>query len=208
MIVTGSYEADRRSIERDVDRALTRLRIDSLGVMLLFWVRSRARLAEGACDTLLRLKEQGKVRAIGFSTHFRDLAAEAIRARPWDVVMCRLSAAHPGAEHTLLPAAAARGAGVIAFSALSYGRLLAPQAAPPVTAADCYRYALSQPAVSVCLSAPRRFRELAENLDVLSRPTLPEPEIARLRAHGARVHARNRSFAALVHKVQSSLSTG
>ncbi len=200
MIVTGSYEADRRSIERDVDRALTRLRIDALPLMLLFWVRSRARLLEGAHDTLLRLKQQGKVRAIGFSTHFRDLADEAIRTQPWDVVMCRLSAAHPGAEQTLLPTAAAHGTGIIAFSALSYGRLLDPRADPPVTAADCYRYALSQPAVSACLSAPRRWRELSENLSVLPRPTLPPAEIARLRAHGARVHEMNRTFTTLVHR--------
>src|SRR5262249_11438544 len=118
------------------------------------------------------------------------------RAAPWDVVMCRLSAAHPGAERSLLPAAAAAGAGVIAFSALSYGRLLAPG----VTAADCYRYCLSQPGVSVCLSAPRRWRELCENLTVLERPALAEADIERLRAHGRRVHEANRAFSALVHR--------
>lgn len=198
VVVAGSYEADARSIERDAERALRRLRIDALGVMLLFWVRSRARLEEGARDALERLKRAGKVRAIGFSTHLRDLAEEAIAARPWDVVMCRLSAAHPGAERSLLPAAAARRAGVIAFSALSYGRLLDP--ASGVTAADCYRYALSQPGVSVCLSAPRRWRELVENLAVLERPELDPAGIERLRAHGRRVHEANRTFARLVHR--------
>ncbi|MEZ4295032.1 MAG: aldo/keto reductase [Polyangiaceae bacterium] len=198
VIVAGSYEADRASIERDVERTLRRLRIDAVSVMLLFWVRSRARLQEGAFEALARLKEQGKVRAIGFSTHDRELAEEAILARPWDVIMCRLSAAHPGAERSLLPAAAARGVGVLAFSALCYGRLLA--ASEGVSAADCYRYALSQPGVSACLSAPRRWRELSENLTVLEQPTLEPHAIERLRAHGARVHSANKAFARLLRR--------
>ena len=169
--------------------------------MLLFWVRSRARLTDEAFATLERLKGAGKVRAIGFSTHLRDVAIEAIEARPWDVIMVRHSAAHPGAERALLPAASARGVGVIAFSALLYGRMLAePCSGEAVTAADCYRYVVSQPGVSVCLSAPRRFRELEGNLEVLRRPLLDAAAIDRLRAHGARVHAQNRAFTTLVRQ--------
>lgn len=212
VMVTGTYEADARTIERDVDRALRRLRVDALGVMLLFWVRSRARLTEGAFEALARLKQKGKVRAIGFSTHQRDLAEEALLAQPWDVLMCRLSAAHPGAERSLLPVAASRGVGVIAFSALCYGRLLSsgtladPAGAEPlsdtrpVTATDCYRYSLAQPGVSLVLSSPRRWRELSENLSVLRSPALSPAEIARLRAHGERVRKGNQRFAALVHR--------
>lgn len=199
VIVAGSYEADARSIERDADRALRRLRVDTIGVMLLFWVRSRARLEEGAYEALCRLKERGKVRAIGFSTHLRDLAESAICAQRWDVLMCRLSAVHPGAERSLLPAAKARGVGVIAFSALCYGRLLSDPNSK-VKAADGYRYALSQPGVSVCLSAPRRWRELEENLTVLDRSLLPPSELERLRAIGERARAENQAFSRLVHR--------
>jgi aryl-alcohol dehydrogenase-like predicted oxidoreductase len=194
-VVAGTYEADARSIERDVDRALARLGVEALGVMLLFWVRSPARLSDEAFSALERMKARGKIRAMGFSTHLRDLARDAIAERPWDVIMCRLSAAHPGAEQALLPEAAARGVGVIAFSALLYGRMLVDRA---VSAADCYRYALSQPGVSACLSSPRRYHELAENLAVLERPTLDADSVARLRAHGARVHADNRAFQSLM----------
>ena len=197
VVVAGSYEADARSIERDADRALSRLGIDALGVMLLFWVRSPARLTDEAFTALDRLKQRGKIRAAGFSTHLCDLAEAALAERPWDVIMCRLSAAHPRAERGLLPGAAAHGVGVIAFSALLYGRMLAGAA---VSAADCYRYCLSQPGVSVCLSAPRRFHELSENLAVLGQPTLDAGEAARLRAYGASVHADNRAFQALVRE--------
>ena len=35
------------------------------------------------------------------------------------------------------------------------------------SAADCYRYSLSQPGVTACISAPRRPEELIENLAAL-----------------------------------------
>jgi len=197
VVICGSYEADAKTITRDVERALKRLRRESLGVMLLFWVRSRARLDDASFECLDRLKQQGKVRAIGLSTHLRDLATEAITLRPWDVVMCRHSAAHTGLETSVLPVARERGVGVIAFSALVYGRMLRDGGAR-VDAADCYRYCLTQEGVSLCLSAPRRQRELEENLGVLRTPTLDPETVTRMRQHGVRVRADDRAFMSLV----------
>jgi aryl-alcohol dehydrogenase-like predicted oxidoreductase/HEAT repeat protein len=202
VIAAGTYHADVPSIERDVATALRRLRTDRVDVFLLFWARSRARLSPEAFDAMARLKRSGAVRAIGFSTHDRALALEAIEARPWDVALLRHSAAHPGAERALLPRAARLGVGVVTFSALCYGRLLRTPpdglggAAP--SAADCYRYTLSQPGVSACLSAPRRASEMAENLAVLARPELDRAALATMRAFGERVHAASGLFNELV----------
>jgi HEAT repeat protein/diketogulonate reductase-like aldo/keto reductase len=201
VVIAGTYEADAATIVRDAERALRRLRCDALGVMLLFWVRSPARLSDETFDALTRLKEAGKVRAVGFSTHLRELAATALAERPWDVVMCRHSAAHPGVESTVLPVARERVVGVITFSALVYSRMLAPDASGQrFDAADCYRYSLTQPGVTVCLSAPRGQRELEENLAVLRAPTLDAAQEQRLRAHGARVRSDNRAFRAFVRR--------
>jgi diketogulonate reductase-like aldo/keto reductase len=195
VVIAGSYHAAGPAVLADVERALRRLRRDTLDVFLLFWARSPARLAGDAFEVMDRLKRAGKIRAAGFSTHLRDLACDALAAHPWDVVMTRLSAAHPGAATRLLPEAAARGAGVIAFSALCYGRLL-----PGADAADCYRWALSQPAVATVLSAPRRHRELEENLAVLERPTLDAARATELASLGERVRADGRRWGALVRE--------
>ncbi|HWN69833.1 MAG TPA: aldo/keto reductase, partial [Haliangium sp.] len=194
------------AIEADVDMALRRLRTDHLDVFLLFWVRSPARLSEQAFACMQRLKAAGKIRAAGFSTHHRDIACQAVTAAAWDVVMMRHSAAHPGAEEAFLPLAAARGVGVLTFSALCYGRLLeaSPEHAAP-SAADCYRYSLSQPGVTACISAPQRYRELVENLAVLEAPVLGQATQDALRAHGRRVHARSRDFNALVRRVPAAV---
>ena len=77
-----------------------------------------------------RLKRAGKIRAAGFSTHHRELARTAIAASPWDVVMIRHSAAHPGIEAELLPTARQAGTAILTFSALCYGRMVSGQGAP------------------------------------------------------------------------------
>lgn len=197
-VVTGSYHADAASIEKDVHRALRRLRRDSLEIFLLFWARSPARLDEEAYASLERLQRAGLVRAIGFSTHDRALAKAALDRSPWDVVMTRHSAAHPGLEDELLPHAVARGAAVLTFSALCYGRMVSGPGAP--SPADCYRYSLSQPGVTACISAPRRHRELVENLEVLGAPLLDAARLAELRRHGEGVRLENQRFGSLIRQ--------
>lgn len=197
-VITGSYHAEAAALRADVERALRRLRRDSLDVFLLFWARSSARLDAEAFAELASLRREGKLRAIGFSTHDRALAGAALASHPWDVVMTRHSAAHPGIEDELLPQARARGVGVLTFSALCYGRMVAGPGAP--SAADCYRYSLTQPGVSACLSAPRRHRELLENLQVVAHPELAAESVAALRQHGAGVRIENQRFGELIRK--------
>lgn len=205
----GSYEASPGRIRRDVERALRALGRERLEVFLLFWVRSSARLSAEALGCLEDLKREGKVGAVGFSTHHRALAAEALATQPWDAVMLRHSAAHPAAESEVFPVARAHGRGVLAFSAMSYGRLVrrAPGDAgdgPLPTAADCYRFALRDPVVAGCIAAPRTIKELDESLEALRAPSLDAEAEARLRAQGERVRAASRAFNAYVRMPQGA----
>jgi aryl-alcohol dehydrogenase-like predicted oxidoreductase len=197
-VIAGSYHADAASIEADVDRALRALHRDALDVLLLFWSRSAARVDAGAYAAIEHLKASGKVRALGFSTHHRGLARTAIETSPWDVVMIRHSAAHPGIETELLPAARERGTAIVTFSALCYGRMVSGPDAP--SAADCYRYSLSQPGVTACISAPRRRSELVENVGVLAQPVLDAAQLAAMREHGRLVRAEDQRFNTLLRQ--------
>jgi HEAT repeat protein/diketogulonate reductase-like aldo/keto reductase len=199
LVVAGTYHGTERAIVRDIDRARRALDRDRIGVFLVFWTRSRVRLEGEVPRALARAKRDGTIAAAGFSTHDRALAELTVAdaACPWDVLMVRHSAAHPGAEDRLFSAAAARGVGVLGFSATCYGRLLRPVAGSPVplpTAAECYRYSLSQPGVSACISAPRRAMELVENLAVLETPGLSEARMAELRLHGRAVREESLEF--------------
>lgn len=197
-VITGTYHADASSIRADVARALRTLGRTTLDVFLLFWTRSPARLDAAAYACLDQLKREGKIRAIGFSTHHRELAKQAIEDRAWDVVMIRHSAAHPGIETELLPVARERGRAIVTFSALTYGRMTSGPNAP--SPAECYRYSLAQPGVTACISAPRRMEELVENLGALVEPSLPEALIAALREHGIGVRAESQRFNTLLRQ--------
>ncbi len=197
-VIAGSYHAEAAAIELDVDRALHQLRRDTLDTFLLFWSRSAARIDHEAFAMLERIKRTGKVRAIGFSTHHRELARAAIEADPWDVVMVRHSAAHPGIERELLPTARAHDTAVLTFSALTYGRMVSGPNAPSAT--ECYRYSMSQPGVTACISAPRRHRELVENVAILAAPQLSAERQAELRMHGIGVRAESQRFNTLLRQ--------
>lgn len=196
--ITGSYHADAPSVRADVERALRKLRRETLDAFLLFWTRSPARIDDEAYRVLDDLKREGKIRAIGFSTHHRDLARAAIERTPWDVVMIRHSAAHPGIESALLPTARETRTAIVTFSALCYGRMLSGPGAP--SASECYRYSLAQAGVTACISAPRRSREIVENLKALRAPGLASDRIAALREHGRAVHAESARFNTLVRQ--------
>jgi HEAT repeat protein len=197
-VIAGSYHAEPLAIEADVDRARRLLRREVLDVFLLFWSRSPARIDAEAFAALDRLRRAGKIATLGFSTHDRALARSAIEAAAWDVVMTRHSAAHPGIEHELLPAARERGTAVLTFSALCYGRMTSGAGAP--SDADCIRYSLSQPGVTACINAPRRRAEVASRIAVLADPTLPQARLAELRAHGIGVRAESQRFNTLLRQ--------
>jgi hypothetical protein len=73
------------------------------------------------------------------------------------------------------------------------------------SAVDCYRYSLSQPGVSACLTAPRSHRELVQNLEVLVRPYMMPEALETMRAHGTRVRARNQQFNALIRQAPGGI---
>ena len=57
-----------------------------------------------------------------------------------------------------------------------------PPGEPAPTAADCYHFALSQPAVDVCMTGPKDLAQMREGLRALE--ILNEMELARLRRVG------------------------
>jgi aryl-alcohol dehydrogenase-like predicted oxidoreductase len=201
-VIAGSFHADPAGITHDLEQARRRLERERIDVFLLFWVRSAARIGAEALDTLREFQARGWIRSYGFSTHDRAIACAAIETGDWPVIMTRHSAAHDTAERELLPAAAAAGVGVLGFSALCYGRMLQPSSVfeSGPAAADCYRYSLSQPAITACISAPQRPRELLENLDVLERSSLDPLVQEALRAHGREVYADSKRFDRLLRR--------
>jgi len=200
-LTIGTFEATPQRIRADVDRALRTLGIEQISMFLLFWVRSWQRISDEVLAEIESLTQFGKIAAHGLSTHNRTLAMQAME-RDWNPVMVRHSAAHRGAEEAVFGHAVQHDVKLITFNNTCYGRLLQSDGEnPPPTAADCYRFSLSQPGVSLCWTAPSTCEQLRDNLKAMTEPELPPHRREALIAQGANVYAEDKLFERCVRAI-------
>ncbi len=179
------------TVRRAAEAALRTLGTDYLDVFQLYWLGKMSFYTGAVQDELRKLREEGKVRAIGVSIHDRPRAGRLAEDSILDLLMIRYNAAHPGAEQDVFPHLARRRPAVVAYTATSWRRLLrAPRGwkGPVPSAGDCYRFCLASPHVDVVLTGPRSAAELRETLAVLDQGPLSPAELEALRVFGRAVH--------------------
>jgi aryl-alcohol dehydrogenase-like predicted oxidoreductase len=179
------------SVRRACERALKVLQTDYLDLFQLNWLSKMSAWTEGTVSELVKLKEEGKVRALGVSIHDRPRAGKLAEDSPLDLLMIRYNAAHPGAERDIFPHLEKRKPAVVAYTATSWRRLLKRPdgwTGEVPTAGHCYRFCLSNPNVDLVLSGPANQRQLEENLAALQQGPLSEKELEWMRTFGKVVH--------------------
>jgi len=179
------------SLRRRVERALRVLGTDYLDVFQLYWLGVMSSAREPVLAELTRLREEGKVRAIGTSIHDRPRAGRLAEDSPLDLLMIRYNAAHPGAEQDIFPHLAKRQPAVISYTATSWGKLLRRPAGwtgEVPTAGHCYRFCLSRPEIDVVLTSPANVAQLEENLRAVAQGPLSAEELTWMREFGRVVH--------------------
>lgn len=179
------------SVRRGCERVLKRLNTDYIDYFQLYWLGVGSALTGGVLDELLKLRDEGKVRAIGVSIHDRVRAGRLVVESPFDMFMVRYNAAHPGAERDIFPAFETRRPDLVAYTATAWRKLLKRPSGyqgPVPTAGDCYRFCLSSPHVDVVLTGPADRAQLEENLAAIERGPLSAEEDRAIRAFGARAH--------------------
>ena len=145
-------------------------------------------------DEAQRLKERGLIKAIAVSCHNRPLFRQYIKDRRFDIIMVRYNAAHRGAEHEVFPYLDDAGArpGVVSYTTTRWGYLINPKYTPPgmktPTAADCYRFAMTNSNVDVCLSGPGSDQQMSDNLKALELGPMNSDELSWMKAVGDHVH--------------------
>ena len=182
-------------LERYVERWLAKL---SLEWVDLLFQDVRKPLSRKLLDRVQALKERGLVRNVGISSHDRPFLGGIARGEidvPVDFFHARYNAVHRGAEQDIFPHLGDEDRpGVVIFTATCWRKLLKPKRMPegeePLTAADCYRFVLSHPAVDVCITAPSTDERMEENLRALDLGPLDEDEMARARRIGDHVYGR------------------
>jgi aryl-alcohol dehydrogenase-like predicted oxidoreductase len=183
-------------IRRGWRRHARALDLDTVDVFLFGWLRARWYLRAGTWDAMRRLRDEGRVRAIGFSSHDRRLAASLVPEVKPDVLMIRYNAAHRGAEREVFDTLGERRPGVIAYTATRWGMLLEPHpeagAAASMSPGECYRFALSHPAVDTVWCAARTPAELDEDVAAVRAGGLAPARLEEVRRFGDAVHAAAR----------------
>ena len=197
--------------DRELDWILAETGGRPLDVGALYYVESEDEWRAitrpgGAWEALARRQRAGDLGLLGLTSHQRKLAAEWARERSpdgqprLDMLMIRYNAAHTGAEQDVFPVTSELDMPVVTFTGVRWRDLLRstpddPPGFRPPTAADCYRFCLAHPAVSVALAAPNGRSELDEDLQVLEQPEAPsEAWMQEMRDHGRRVHRHAREF--------------
>ncbi len=181
----------RGGVRRAAEKLLRTFETDYIDIFQLFWLGTTAAWTPAIEEELLKLKEEGKVRAIGISIHDRQRAGRMAEDSPLDLLMIRYNAAHPGAERDIFPHLEKRKPNVIAYTATSWRKLLkAPRGwdGQVMTPGDCYRFCLSNRHVDVVLSGPANRQQLEENLAALDKGPLGEDELEWMRRFGHAVH--------------------
>jgi aryl-alcohol dehydrogenase-like predicted oxidoreductase len=192
VLVLQSYSRMAALMQLSVERALRKLGFEYADVLLIgLW---NHKPPPRILDASRRLRERGLIRHLAISTHHRPLAANLASDADVGIMHVRYNAVHPGAEREVFPQLAAKEKrpGVVAFTATSWRQLLDAKRVPPgervPTAADCYRFVLSNPAVDVCMTGPANDAQVAESLRAAELGPMNAEELAWMRRVGTHIH--------------------
>jgi aryl-alcohol dehydrogenase-like predicted oxidoreductase len=194
VITIQSYSRMAALVPWSLERALRALRTEYADVLLLgLWNRP---VSAAILDQAHKLRERGLVRYVGLSTHNRVLAGSLAASGMPEVLHVRYNAIHRGAEQDIfagLPPREAR-PGIVSFTATSWGQLLTPakleRGERVPTAADCYRFVMTNPAVDVCLAGPKNAAEFQAGLEALHRGPMDTDELEWMRRVGKAKYGR------------------
>lgn len=195
----GTYLLFYQNLRRALERRLRQLNTDYIDIFLFLGITKEKYFPANAREDLIRLKEQGKVRAIGVSTHDRKLAGRLADEGIMDTLMIRYNAAHRGAEQDIFPYLHRHNPGLLAYTATRWGYLTRrpkswPANVPPPNAGMSYRFVLSNPHVHACLTAPSNLRQFEENIREVRKGPLSEEEFVLMRKFGDVVYKSKKWF--------------
>jgi len=191
VLATGAYNLvlGHQNLRRTLERRLRQMRTGYIDLFYFFGVTRRRHLTPRVLDELQAVRESGLVRGVSISTHDRELASELLSGGVLDAAMIRYNAAHRDAESGVFALRPESNPALIGFTATCWTQLLRrprgyPQGGRIPSAGQCYRFVLSQPAVNVCLIAPRSLHEFDANLAEIRRGVLDEEDQAFMRSFG------------------------
>lgn len=183
-VMTKTHGRDKQSTQQQIEDSLRRLQVDTIDLCQVHEViypddPTRFFAADGGIEALLKAKQDGKVRFIGFTGHKDpDLFTEMLQLREdWDTVQMPVNAFDPHYRSfikSLMPMLQDRQIGILAMKTMGAGHLLKSGL---ITARQALRYAWSLPVASV-VSGMDSLDLLKQNIDS-ARQFVPMTQVER-----------------------------
>jgi len=174
--------------------ALRQLGTDYIDCLILGYYSGRP--PERILEWGNRLKEQGIIRAIGLTTHNRDVVVSLAEEQLLDFFHFRYNAVHRGAERDIFPFLPLSRPGLVSFTATCWGKLLKNKKLlpdmKPLSAGDCYRFVLERDEVDICMMGVRDLKMLNENMAVLKKGSMSYDELEEAIAIGDHLYQKRK----------------
>ena len=193
-------------VRNSIESALRKFDTDYLDIFKLSWLGKMSAYRKSVINTLLELKQEGKIKAIGVSIHDRHRAGWLALESEIDLFMIRYNAKHTGAEQDIFPHLAKRNPAIVGYTALAWRQLTRPLQGvemppwpgteqldvPPLTPELCYRFVLTNPHVHLVLTGPQNRQQLEQNFAALEQGPLTPEELNWVREYGQMVKAKKK----------------
>jgi len=176
ILCTKSYDYEAQGVAKSVERALRETGRDYIDIYMLHEQESRHTF-EGhweAIATLIKMKEQGKIRAFGISTHRVQAVYDALDYSEIEVLFPLINLTGIGIEdgtaqdmERAIEKAHGAGKGVFAMKILGGGNLLSCVEA-------CFDYALGLPALDAIALGMQSIEEVDYNVAKINGEKIPE----------------------------------
>lgn len=203
VLVLQSYSRVGALLGSSVERGLRKLGIDHADLLLLGWFNEPP--SPRVLDAARSLRERGRVRHIALSTHRRTLLPSLLDDDDFAAWHVRYNAVHRGAEREVFPCLQGREPeqrpGLVTYTTTRWGHLCDRRKTPPgertPLGTDCYRFALTQPAVDLCLAGPNDAEQMKQALAALDAGPMDPEEQAWMQRVGEHIYAGNRGSSLL-----------
>jgi uncharacterized protein len=161
--------------------SLKRLQMDFVDILFVHDIRNIAMLTfKPIIDAITGLKQKGKVKFIGFSTHanMAQVIAAAAGMNTWDVILTSYNykLANIPEMDTAIKKASDAGIGIVAMKTIPGGGFLDREKTRPVNTTAAIKWALSNPNIHTVIPGMTAFDHLDLNVKIMEDITITEQE--------------------------------
>ncbi len=176
--------SDKTTADDFFDRfntSLSRLKMDFVDILYVHDIRHTDMLDyKPIVNAVKKLKKEGKIKFIGFSTHANEAKVidAAADSKTWDVILTSYNFKHNSVNElqAAIKKAAKAGIGIVAMKTLAGGGFLDKEKTRPINTTAALKWALSNPDIATAIPGMTEFEHLDLNIKLMSDLSLTDTE--------------------------------